>query len=89
LRWKNGRFSHSHKPPIKEKFPDHAVTAVGTNSAAAAAMLKAGADNAATGMVLLVCKKQKRRRTHKRCASVIDLKDYPMSVVLPEKDQTG
>ena len=34
---------------IKEKLPDCTVTAVGTNSAATSAMLKAGADNAATG----------------------------------------
>lgn len=34
---------------IKEKLPDALVCAVGTNSAATSAMLKAGADNAATG----------------------------------------
>lgn len=34
---------------IKEQLPDAAVTAVGTNAAATAAMLKAGADRAATG----------------------------------------
>ena len=34
---------------IKPKFPAHTVTAVGTNSAATSAMLKAGADEAATG----------------------------------------
>lgn len=34
---------------IKQKFPTVSVTAVGTNSAATAAMLKAGADEAATG----------------------------------------
>ena len=34
---------------IKERLPDCTVTAVGTNSAATSAMLKAGADNAATG----------------------------------------
>lgn len=33
----------------KERFPEAAVTAVGTNSAATAAMMKAGADHAATG----------------------------------------
>ena len=34
---------------IKKNMPDAAVTAVGTNSAATLAMIKAGADNAATG----------------------------------------
>lgn len=34
---------------VKEAFPDLEVTAVGTNSNAASAMLKAGADHAATG----------------------------------------
>ncbi len=34
---------------IKENVPDAVVTAVGTNTTATAAMLKAGADNAATG----------------------------------------
>ena len=34
---------------IKEKFPRAVVTAVGTNSVATSAMLKAGADKAATG----------------------------------------
>ncbi|MBQ6000101.1 MAG: DUF3842 family protein [Clostridia bacterium] len=34
---------------IKSNFPDAAVTAVGTNTAATTAMLKAGADHAATG----------------------------------------
>lgn len=34
---------------IKKNMPDAAVTAVGTNSAATMAMIKAGADNAATG----------------------------------------
>ena len=34
---------------IKESLPDAVVTAVGTNTAATTAMLKAGADNAATG----------------------------------------
>ena len=34
---------------IKAKFPADTVTAVGTNSAATSAMLKAGADDAATG----------------------------------------
>lgn len=34
---------------IKKEMPDALVTAVGTNSAATSAMLKAGADRAATG----------------------------------------
>ena len=34
---------------IKRNTPEAIITAVGTNSAATAAMLKAGADNAATG----------------------------------------
>lgn len=34
---------------IKENIPDASVTAVGTNTTATSAMLKAGADNAATG----------------------------------------
>ena len=34
---------------IKQNFPDYEITAVGTNSAAATAMLKAGADHTATG----------------------------------------
>ena len=34
---------------IKKAFPGHRVTAVGTNSLATSAMLKAGADRAATG----------------------------------------
>lgn len=34
---------------IKKAFPEDMVTAVGTNSLAASAMLKAGADRAATG----------------------------------------
>ena len=34
---------------VKKNFPEHTVIAVGTNSIATAAMLKAGADHAATG----------------------------------------
>ena len=34
---------------IKGKFPTDTITAIGTNSAATSAMLKAGADEAATG----------------------------------------
>lgn len=44
---------------LKQKFPDIPITAVGTNSAATSAMLKAGADHAATGenAVIVGCRK--------------------------------
>lgn len=44
---------------IKQRLPNAAVTAVGTNSAATSAMLKAGADRAATGenAVVVNCRK--------------------------------
>ena len=44
---------------VKSAIPQAAVTAVGTNSAATAVMLKAGADNAATGenAVIVGCRK--------------------------------
>lgn len=44
---------------IKQSLPAAQITAVGTNSAATAAMLKAGADNAATGenAVVVGCRK--------------------------------
>lgn len=44
---------------IKQILPNVLVTAVGTNSAATSAMLKAGADNAATGenAVVVACRK--------------------------------
>ena len=44
---------------IKESFPNVEITAVGTNSAASAAMLKAGADPVATGenAVVVGCRK--------------------------------
>lgn len=44
---------------VKSKFSDIKITAVGTNSAATAAMLKAGADYAATGenAVIVGCRK--------------------------------
>lgn len=44
---------------IKQRLPDAAVTAVGTNSAATSAMLRAGADHAATGenAVAVNCRK--------------------------------
>ncbi len=43
---------------IKQRLPEAVVTAVGTNSRAASAMLKAGADGAATGenAVLVGCR---------------------------------
>ena len=44
---------------IKENIPDAVVIAVGTNSAAASAMLKAGADNAATGENAVVVNSRK------------------------------
>ncbi len=41
---------------VKKQFPEQEVTAVGTNSAASSAMLKAGADHAATGEnAVIVC----------------------------------
>ena len=44
---------------IKQQIPDAVVTAVGTNSTATAAMLKAGADYGATGenAVVVGCRK--------------------------------
>lgn len=44
---------------IKESIPEATITAVGTNSSATTAMLKAGADNAATGenAVVVGCRK--------------------------------
>lgn len=44
---------------VKQSLPDAVITAVGTNSAAAAAMRKTGADHAATGenAVLVACRK--------------------------------
>lgn len=44
---------------IKENIPNAIVTAVGTNSAATLAMLKAGADNAATGENAVVVNSKK------------------------------
>ena len=44
---------------IKENIQGAVVTAVGTNSAAASAMLKAGADNAATGENAVVVNSRK------------------------------
>lgn len=44
---------------LKEHCPDHTIYAVGTNSAATSAMLKAGADQAATGenSVVTACRR--------------------------------
>ncbi len=44
---------------VKQRFPAVLVTAVGTNSAATSAMMKAGADHAATGenAVIVGCRK--------------------------------
>jgi len=43
---------------VKKSFPEQSVTAVGTNSTATSAMLKAGADNAATveNSVIVCCR---------------------------------
>ena len=44
---------------IRQELPGAAITAVGTNSSAASAMLKAGADEAATGEnAVVVCSKK-------------------------------
>ncbi len=44
---------------IKKELPEEKITAIGTNSAATAAMLKAGANEAATGenSVVVACRK--------------------------------
>jgi len=44
---------------IKQAFPEVSLTAVGTNTLATSAMMKAGADNSATGenSVLVACRK--------------------------------
>lgn len=44
---------------VKKNMPDVSVTAVGTNSAATMAMIKAGADNAATGENAVVVNSKK------------------------------
>lgn len=44
---------------VKKNMPDVSVTAVGTNSAATSAMIKAGADNAATGENAVVVNSRK------------------------------
>ena len=44
---------------VKKNMPDVFVTAIGTNSAATSAMIKAGADNAATGENAVVVNSKK------------------------------
>lgn len=44
---------------VKKNMPDVDITAVGTNSAATSAMIKAGADNAATGENAVVVNSKK------------------------------
>lgn len=44
---------------VKKNMPDVSVTAVGTNSVATSAMIKAGADNAATGENAVVVNSKK------------------------------
>ena len=44
-----GRIGRQVTEDVKNSYPEAVVTAVGTNSIATAAMLKAGADHAATG----------------------------------------
>lgn len=44
-----GGFGRQLVTAVKREFPEVEITAVGTNSVATAAMLKAGADHAATG----------------------------------------
>ena len=58
---------------IKDKIPGAEITAVGTNSAATAAMLKAGADNAATGENSVVV-----------CAKKVDVIIGPVGIVLAD-----
>ena len=45
---------------IKKNMPKVSVTAVGTNAAATSAMIKAGAENAATGENAVVVNSKKR-----------------------------
>lgn len=58
---------------LKDRMPEASVTAVGTNAAATAAMLKAGADRAATGenAVLVACR---------RCDVIVG----PMGIVIAD-----
>jgi len=54
-----GQLGSSLVKEITEKFQNVSLTAIGTNSAATSAMLKAGAKNAATGEnpVIVACRK--------------------------------
>ena len=47
---------------VREKLPEAEITAVGTNSTATAAMLKEGADAAATGRLFPRCAKGRTSR---------------------------
>lgn len=53
-----GRLGRTLVEDIKRLFPGHTVTAVGTNSVATGAMLRGGADQAATGEnpVIVACR---------------------------------
>ncbi len=54
-----GRIGRQLIEAIAEKYPDHHVTAIGTNSIATSAMLKSGAKDAATGenAVVVACRR--------------------------------
>lgn len=54
-----GRIGRQITEDIKNSYPEAVVTAVGTNSIATAAMLKAGADHGATGenAVIVACRR--------------------------------
>jgi len=54
-----GRIGRQLIETITKKFPEHTVTAIGTNSIATAAMLKGGAQDAATGenAVIVACRR--------------------------------
>ncbi len=58
---------------VKAAFPQHELIAVGTNSAATAAMLKAGADSAATGENSVVV-----------CARSADVIIGPIAIVIAD-----
>ena len=54
-----GKLGRQLVEEIKKRFPESRLTAVGTNSTATAAMLKGGADRAATGenSVVVACRR--------------------------------
>ncbi len=54
-----GRIGRQLIEIITKKFPEHPVTAIGTNSIATSAMLKGGAQDAATGenAVIVACRR--------------------------------